>query len=120
MNIPKPKDEWTTRDGINNKEDPEVIYAVSWIEVEFGQRDEGHKLYVDLETCIKDTKEGSKNGPYKSCPGYLGPVRPLYYTTIPFDFLEDEYKEKLRDKGTAWTKNYWQPRFKGKTVYIND
>lgn len=96
--------------------DPEVIYAVKWIEVEFGQRDEGYQLFVSKDECIRRTKESSAKG-YGS-GSYLGPVRPESYVEVPFSCLEDELKDSLRQKGVTWTHNHWSPRFKGKDVYI--
>jgi len=86
-----------------------ICYAVQWIEVEFGQRDEGFALFVDLEKCIVSTKESSERG--SSPEGYFGPVRSLQYIEVPFDSLEKELQDKLNEKGTAHTGNRWRPKF---------
>ena len=118
MNIPRPNNNWINRDGTNEAKDPDIVYGVEWIEIEWGSRSEGYSLFIDLDRCIKDTKAASERGPYGSGGGYCGPVIPLHYVIIPFNFLEDEYKDKLRDSGKAHTKNHWSPMFKGNTVYI--
>lgn len=59
-----------------------VLYAVPWIEVEFGwgERPEGFKVYDNLLQCIEETKKSSEDGNYTD--GYFGPTRPLsYYET---------------------------------------
>ena len=96
--------------------DPEVVYAVQWIEVDFGQRDEGFKLFVSKDECIRSTKKSSEEGPGGG--GYYGPVRPEQYCEVPFSCLEDELKDSIRQKGVAWTENSWRPRFKGRAEYI--
>lgn len=94
-----------------------VVYAVEWIEVEFGSRPEGYKLFLDKDVCIRQTKEDSRNGPYDG--GYLGPVRSLMYIEVPFDSLEDDLKKKLLEKGTTFTDNNWGPKFNSKAFYIH-
>lgn len=91
--------------------DIDVVYAVEWIEVEFGQRPEGYKLFVDKDKCIETTKNDSIKGPYTE-GGYFGPIRPLFYYEIPFSCVNEEYQEKLKEKGVCFTKNWWTPRFK--------
>lgn len=97
---------------------PEIIYAVPWIEVDFGQRDEGHKLYTDLDKCKIETRKASRDGPGKD--GYYGPERPLHCIEVPTVFLEEDLQANLKKRGgITWTKNHWSPRFKGNTIYID-
>lgn len=60
-----------------------TLFAVPWIEVEYGwgDRPEGYKVFESEEECIKQTKEDSFKGNYEG--GYFGPVRPLYYYETP-------------------------------------
>lgn len=46
-----------------------TVFGVPWIEVEFGQRPEGWKLYKDRAMAISDTRRASFEGPYEG--GYL-------------------------------------------------
>jgi len=93
-----------------------IVYAVSYIEVEFGQRDEGYRLYTDVNECIKKTKEASARG---SCgEGYYGPERPLYYVEVPYDSLEKELQTKFLESDVVHTTERWQPRFSGSRVMI--
>lgn len=77
-----------------------TLYAVEWIEVEYGwgDRPEGYKIFKDLEFAKEETFEDSENGNYPSGSGYLGPVRPLTIyeinsenlpQTIELEFLID-------------------------------
>lgn len=61
------------------------LYLVPWIEVEmgWGSRPEGYRVFLDLETCKRETKRASQEGPYKG--GYFGPERPLHYYEVPYD-----------------------------------
>lgn len=93
-----------------------IVYGVSWIEVEFGQRPEGYSLFLDKEKCIADTKKASENGPYPG--GYCGPVRPLHYVEIPFDSLEEKVQIVLNAKRECCTDNFWQPKFYSGAVPI--
>ena len=94
-----------------------IVYAVPYIEVEFGQRDEGYKLYLDKARCVFETKKSSNNG--ASSDGYFGPVRPLRYVEVPFDSLEQEYKDKLNNEnGVCWTENDWRPKFRSEEFDI--
>ena len=97
---------------------PQIVYAVYWVEVEFGQRSEGYALFLDKKDCIERTKKSSRNGCYESCPGYLGPVRPLFYTEVPFDYLEEEYQKLLKKNSRCHTENNREPKFTGETVYF--
>jgi hypothetical protein len=90
------------------------IYGVPWIEVEFGQRDEGWALFTDLEECKSETKEASRRGPYEGGGGYCGPVRPLTYYEIPVEGLDDEYVKALKKKGRCHTANRWYPKYKSR------
>jgi hypothetical protein len=87
-----------------------VVYGTPWIEVEFGQRDEGWKVYKDRQAAIDDTRRASAEGAYEG--GYIGPVRPLRVYEIPVDCLEKETKAALKKSGVAWTSNHWWPKFK--------
>jgi len=94
------------------------VYGVPWIEVEFGQRDEGWALFTNKEQCIKATIKASKDGPYSDGGGYLGPERPLRFYEIPAEGLEKEYADALAEKGTVHTANRWSPKYKGPIQYI--
>jgi hypothetical protein len=98
---------------VNVVDGMKVVYAVEWIEVEWGQRSEGYRLFLDEKDCIASTKKSSERGPYPSGGGYLGPVRPLVYVEVPFDSLEPEYKKQLKKTGSCHTENRWRPKFKG-------
>ena len=100
------------------EKDPEIVFAVDYVEVEFGMRDEGTSLYIDLNHCKKETIKNSEKGVYKGGGGYYGPIRPLVYFETPFFSLEEKYKEKLRERGVAHTDNWWSPKFKGVTKSI--
>ena len=122
MNIPQGESSWSNRDLIvEEKKDPEVVYAVPWIESEWGQRDEGYRLFLDLAFCIESTKESSARGPYPGGGGYCGPVRPLFYYEVPFSCLEVDLKANIQDPdkdGVTHTTNWWKPKFKGDCNYI--
>lgn len=94
------------------------IYAVCYIEVEFGERPEGWKLYVDLKKCIRETKRRSISGCYVG--GYYGPARPLHYYEIPIEGLDKEYLTSLKKDGVAFTENYWNPEYKKGPIFIKD
>lgn len=90
----------------------EIVYGVEWIEVEFGQRPEGYKIFVDKDECIRDTLDDSYDGPYGG--GYIGPSRsPFCYYEIPLECLEDKVKIQL-SKGCLYTfsTDFWEPKFK--------
>ena len=93
-----------------------TVFAVEWIEVEFGQRPEGYKLFLDKGQCILDTKKASAVGAYDG--GYIGPVRPLCYVEIPYDSLEEDLKGRLDEFSVTFTSNYWRPKFSGDRVQI--
>ena len=95
-----------------------TVYAVQYIEVEFGQRDEGYKVYSNLDECIKQTEEDSRNGAYEGGGGYFGPERPLYYYEVPIDCLDDEDKKAVIYKGRCFTDRRWQPKFKSNAKSI--
>ena len=95
-----------------------VVYAVEWLEIDFGQRPEGYILYNHLEQCKALTKNASARGPcggdepgYRG-PAYCGPARPLCYYEVPFDSLEEEYQKRLNKRHICSTSNYWKPKFK--------
>ena len=80
-----------------------ILYAVPWIEVEFGwgSRPEGFKVFDSLEECIKNTKERFADGDYGT--GYFGPVSPLCYYETP-DEIEGPYPrfvDSLKFKSNA-------------------
>lgn len=93
-----------------------VVYAVEYIEVEFGQRDEGYNFYLFKDECIEDTKKNSASGAYPG--GYIGPVKPLCYIEVPFDFIEAKFQHKLRLEMKCRTDDHWQPNYKSKVNYI--
>ena len=99
-----------------------IVYAVEWIEVEFGSRPEGFKIFLDESKCTETTKGDSVRGSYGE--GYLGPVRPLCYYEIPFDCLEEDVKTRLyddeSDKSRIFSSNYWSPKFKSSRIYIEN
>lgn len=95
-----------------------TVFGVKWIEVEFGQRDEGWKLFADREKCIETTKKDSAEGCY-SGGGYLGPVRPLEIYEIPYACLTKEMKASIKKSGMAWTPNNWNPKMTDSGTYIN-
>ena len=77
-----------------------VLYAVEWVELEFGSRPEGYKIFDSLEACIEVSKMDSKKGTYSDGSGYCGPVRPISYVSTqdliegPFPKFVDELKTK--------------------------
>ncbi len=98
-----------------------TVYGVQWIEIEFGERDEGMRLYLNKEQCIAEAKADSEKG-WCGHGQYVGPERPIGYYEIPFDSLGDELKEALNKskKGVAHTENRWSPKFKSNKVYIKE
>lgn len=94
------------------------IYGVPWIEVEFGQRPEGWALFVDLDKCIKDTKNASRKGAYEG--GYIGPERPLYYYELPIEGMNSKIVAELKLKGKTHTDNYWSPKYRGNMTSIKE
>lgn len=94
-----------------------IVYGTQYIEIDFGQRDEGYKLSLDLETHIAAIKLASNNGAYSGgC--YFGPVRPLSYVEIPFDSLDESLQRLLDEKGSTFTPDRWEPKFKSCVYYI--
>lgn len=89
-----------------------IIYGVPWIEIEsgWGWRPSGWKLFDNLKTCIRETKEDNEKGNFEG--GYIGPIRPITYYEIPFDSLETELKDNLLS-GITITGDFWNPKFKG-------
>jgi len=67
-----------------------TLYAVPWIEVEYGwgDRPEGFKVFDNLDECLESSKTSSENGNYDG--GYMGPERPMYYYETP-DEIEGPY-----------------------------
>jgi hypothetical protein len=79
-----------------------TLYAVPWIEVEYGwgSRPEGFMVYDNLDECIEQTKLKSEDGNYDS--GYFGPERPLGYYETP-DEIEGPFPkfiDKINFKST--------------------
>ncbi len=95
------------------------IYAVQWIEVEFGQRPEGWALFTDVDRCISETKKSCKNGRYAEDGGYYGPVKPLRYHEIPVEGLTESVINDLKSEGKAITENEWSPKYLGKKISID-
>lgn len=60
-----------------------TLFAVPWIEVEYGwgDRPEGYKVFDSLEECLSSSKKSSAEGNYEG--GYFGPLRPMYYYETP-------------------------------------
>ena len=97
----------------------EIVYGVPWIEIEFGRRPEGWKIFNSKEQCIKETKEAGARGVTSS--GYLGPKRPLHYKEIPKEIIPAKVLAKLADDQTAsaFTQNSWTPPMASGAKYIN-
>lgn len=94
-----------------------ILYGVKYIEVEFGQRDEGWALYHDKLTMEKKTRFQSDIGTYEG--GYYGPERPLSYYEIPIICVEDRYNPLITNKDCIMTAANWSPRFKNGPHPIN-
>lgn len=73
-----------------------TLFAVPWIEVEYGwgDRPEGFKVFETEEECIKQTNLDSADGNYDG--GYFGPVRPLCYYKTP-DEIEGPFPRFVKD-----------------------
>jgi len=95
-----------------------VCYGTPYIEVEFGQRDEGWMLYLTEKDCIASTKDASVKGVYSGGGGYYGPVRPLHYYEIPLAALDTSLKKNLKERNYTHTDNRWTPKFKGSRISI--
>jgi hypothetical protein len=110
-----------------------TVYIVEWIEVEFGQRPEGYRVFTDIEVefgqrpegyrvftdkgdCMRETRKDSQEGAYSG--GYIGPARPLCYYEVPLACFPKEVQKTLRENGRSHTKNYWEPKFKSQANYI--
>lgn len=89
-----------------------VCYAVRWIEIDFGRRDEGYRIFFDVDICKEQTRKSSEKGSYGDGGGYCGPERPLSYYEIPLSCLTDNDKIALQENGFVHTRNSWQPKFK--------
>ncbi len=87
-----------------------TVFGVQWVEVEFGERDEGWNLFADRDVCIQRTKDASARGVYDG--GYIGPERPLRVYEIPFDCLTDKMKDSINENGWCGTPNNWRPKFR--------
>jgi hypothetical protein len=97
---------------------PREVFAVAWIEVEFGQRPEGYKIFTTEEECIKSTIESSKKGGGGGM--YYGPERPLTYVKVPWTYLPKKIKDRLKEHSTAHTENRWHPEMSSSATYIKD
>ena len=100
-----------------------TVYAVRWLEVEFGwgDRPEGYKLFLNLDLCLKDTKACLVKGNYKG--GYCGPERPAFYVEVPFDSLEEKFQKALDEGGescSVFTDNHWSPKFQSSPKYVTN
>lgn len=102
----------------------DIVYAVEWVEIEFGQRAQGYKIFLDIETCVKHTKSDSEIGPYNN--SYYGPSRLLGYYEVPWRCLAPQIQRTLRKKVNkgikeifAFTENNWKPHIKSGLIYIN-
>lgn len=103
-----------------------IVYAVRWIESEFGTRSEGYKIYTDEENCREHTILKSSQGTYEGGGGYFGPERPLTYVEVPWDCLEADVQaalepvqgELLDVPQHAHSSNHWTPKFKSDPVAI--
>lgn len=93
-----------------------IVYGTPYIEVEFGQRDEGWLLSNDVDQHIERIKNASSRGSYGD--GYYGPIRPLFYYEIPLDCVPMKGVAFLKMEDHFHTHNKWNPRFKGKKVLI--
>ncbi len=93
-----------------------VVYAVEYIEVDFGQRSEGYSLYTNLEDCKQDTKKSSFAG--SGSGSYWGPVRPLSCVEVPWDSLDKKLQKALKLNGKTHTENNWSPPFRGQSHRI--
>jgi len=96
-----------------------IVYAVEYIEIDFGERPEGYSLYLDKDECIKQTKYNSESGSYGSGGGYYGPVRPLSYIEVPWGSLEEGLQIKLTENNKTHTADRWSPKFRGNTESIS-
>jgi hypothetical protein len=95
-----------------------IVYAVEYIEVDFGQRSEGYSLYLDLDKCRTATLKASVGGSYGEVGGYYGPMRPLCCVEVPFDSLDEKLQKELNDKGMTHTEDNWHPKFSGTRHWI--
>jgi len=100
----------------------EIVYAVRYIEVEFGWGDRpfGWKLYTDKERCKTETKQKSTEAGNDAQNGsdYYGPERPLVYEEIPLDCIDEKDKEILFANGVVHTADRWEPKFKSSWISI--
>jgi hypothetical protein len=103
---------------MTTKKAMKTVFGVQWIEVEFGERDEGFLLHLDREASIKSAREASEKGAYAGGGGYCGPERPIRVYEIPFDSLEKDLRAKLKKSGFALTDNHWKPKFKDSGTVI--
>lgn len=93
-----------------------VVYAVEWVESEFGKRPEGYKIFTDKGHCIEQTRKDREKGPYSDGSGYCGPEIPVGYYEVPWECLEEKVKETLMEqtgeRRVTFSSNNWEPKFK--------
>lgn len=95
---------------VNGDEEMKVVYGIKWIEVEFGQRDEGWRIYKSIRKAKKEGSKDSAAGAYSG--GYIGPERPVTVYEIPVECLKSSDAKKPEDSSFIHTDNDWKPRFK--------
>ena len=93
-----------------------VVYAVEWVEVEFGQCPEGYKLFLFENECVTQTLKDISNGSYQG--GYCGPARPTSYIKVPFNCLSQKTQHRLRLHFVTLTDKYWEPPFASARTFI--
>lgn len=93
------------------------VFGIPWIEIDFGQKPQGWKLYSDKRTAWAETSKASKDGSYSG--GYYGPVRPLMLYMIPRRSLDAKQIEALNVKGKVRTDDLWEPKFKAECCVVS-
>lgn len=102
----------------------DTVYLVKWLEIEYGQRPEGYRIFLDLEECIRSTKHDSTTGTYPG-GGYFGPSKPLCYYETTWECLEEDAQKTIRrlvnnseDYPVTFSSNHWEPRLKSKPFVV--
>lgn len=88
----------------DNRKLPTVVYAVPWIESEFGQRDEGYFIYTSREEARIMSEAAVARGTYDG--GYYGPEQPLRAYEVAFSDL------KLPEDDEDWF-------LQGNSIHVN-